>query len=872
MSPPIASSGAARAKPAPISRTKPRARPLKLTATRAENRNPTNLGGLDSDLQILFPGSGRIQFVSRSLFSDPRNAFAREFFERAFLAPEVDQVEIDAGKHRAEISFRNDSASGPALLKTISRFLSEGKPPSDTSDPLGFPSDFIESKENVVRLCRHGRMLSGWAIRHEIDGRIRLHNPVLYRKRELCQAIEREFMNTAGVERYFTNDLTSTVLIYYDPRKIQKHQLIKILDDVLRDSGDVARTPVDLDLPICTASVGLAAASRFMFPALTPLGSAVFLYSAIPSFKNAYNVVVNEKRLGVDVLDAIVVVACLATGQIFAGTVLAWSLSVARKLVQKTEDHSKKMLLNVFGKQPRFVWLHLDGNEVETPLEKLKVNDIIVVHTGETVPVDGEVTEGMAMIDQHTLTGESAPAEKIKGDKVFASTVLIAGKIYVAVTSAGDDTTSAKLAQILNDTAGYRLRSQSRGEELADKAVIPTLAFGALGLATGGPNGAIAIVNCDLGTGIRMAAPIGMLTSLTLCAQKGILVKDGRALELMRDVDTFLFDKTGTLTRERPEVGRVLTFGPYSDVQILQWAAAAENKFSHPIAKAILDKFKALGLPMAETDDSKYSVGYGITVEVGGHTVRVGSARFMEHEGIRLPSELRELMEDVHGDGHSLIMVGVDSALGGAIEMIAADRPEAEEVIAGLRARGAKHLAIISGDHDLPTRKLAGKLGMDRYFAEVLPQDKAKYVELLQNEGRTVCFVGDGINDSIALKKANVSISLRGASSVATDTAQVVFMEDSLNKLLQLQDISRDLHRNINWSWGLILIPNLICVGGAFFAGFGVMHSMVFNQLGGLLAVGNGLLPLRKVAQAQAEQESRLAGSIADSARNEIVA
>jgi P-type E1-E2 ATPase len=144
---------------------------------------------------------------------------------------------------------------------------------------------------------------------------------------------------------------------------------------------------------------------------------------------------------------------------------------------------------------------------------------------------------------------------------------------------------------------------------------------------------------------------------------------------------------------------------------------------------------------------------------------------------------------------------------------------------------------------------------MDRYFAEVLPQDKAKYVELLQKEGRKVCFIGDGINDSIALKKADVSISLRGASSVATDTAQVVFMEDSLVKLLQLQDISRDLQRNINWSWGLILVPNLICIGGAFFAGFGVMHSMVFNQLGGLLALGNGLLPLRKVAQAQAQKD-----------------
>jgi heavy metal translocating P-type ATPase len=577
--------------------------------------------------------------------------------------------------------------------------------------------------------------------------------------------------------------------------------------------------------------------------------------------------VFKEKRLGVDVLDALVVLVCLVTGQILAGTVLALSLSVARKLVQKTEDDSKKMLLNVFGKQPRFVWLSLDGIEVETPLEKLKVNDIIIVHTGETVPVDGEVVDGMAMIDQHTLTGESAPAEKIKGDKVFASTTVVAGKLRVSVASAGDETTSAKLARILNDTAGYKLRSQSQGEKLADRAVAPTLALGALGLATRGVNSAVAIVNCDLGTGIRMAAPIGMLTSLTLCAHHGILVKDGRALEQIRNVDTFLFDKTGTLTRERPEVGHVLTFGKYSDTQILQWAAAAENKFSHPIAKAILDKFKSLGLPMSETDDSKYQVGYGITVDVDGHTVRVGSARFMQHEGIYLPAELERETENIHDEGNSLIMVGVDNALGGAIEMRAADRPEVEEVIAGLRARGAKHLAIISGDHDRPTRKLAERLRMDRYFAEVLPEDKAKYVEVLQKEGRTVCFVGDGVNDSIALKKANVSISLRGASSIATDTAQIVFMEESLVKLLQLHDISRDLQRNINRSWGIILGSNLICIGGAFFGGFGVMHSMVFNQVGGLLAVGNGLLPLRKVAEARSEKD-KIAEYLAAQHRN----
>jgi len=802
----------------------------------------------------LFPGTGRIRFLSEALFSDPHSALARQFFERAFLAPEVEQVEIDSGRQKAEISFRADTGSSRAVIKKISRFLAKGAPSSDTSNPLILPSDLIETK-NIIRLCRHGQRLSSWAVKHEIEGRIRLQNPALFRKRELCQAIERELMNAFGVGRYTTNDFTSSVLIHYDQRHIQKHQLIEILDDVLHKSKNIAATPVDLDLPICTVSVGLAAATRFLVPSLTPLSAAVFFYSVLPSFKNAYNVVFKEKRLGVDVLDAIVVLVCLATNQVFAGTVLAWSLSLARKLVEKTEDNSKKMLLNVFGKQPRFVWLCLDGIEVETPLEKLKVNDIIIVHTGETVPVDGEVVDGMAMIDQHTLTGESAPAEKIKGDRVLASTTVLAGKIRVSVTNAGEETTSAKLARILNDTAGYKLHSQSQGEKLADKAVVPTLALGAFGLATRGVNSAVAIVNCDLGTGIRMAAPIAMLSSLTLCAQHGILVKDGRALEVMRNVDTFLFDKTGTLTRERPEVGRVLTFGEYSEQQILQWAAAAENKFSHPIAKAILDKFESLGLPMPETDDSKYHVGYGITVGIDGHTVRVGSARFMKHEGLKLPAELDREMENVHDEGHSLIMLGVDNALGGAIEMRAANRPEAEEVIAGLRARGAKHLAIISGDHDRPTRSLADKLGMDRYFAEVLPQDKAKYVEILQKEGRKVCFIGDGVNDSIALKKADVSISLRGASSIATDTAQVVFMEESLVKLLQLHDISRDLQRNINRSWGLILGPNLICIGGAFFGGFGVMHSMVFNQIGGLLALGNGLLPLRKVAEARAEQD-----------------
>ena len=263
----------------------------------------------------------------------------------------------------------------------------------------------------------------------------------------------------------------------------------------------------------------------------------------------------------------------------------------------------------------------------------------------------------------------------------------------------------------------------------------------------------------------------------------------------LRSVDTFLFDKTGTLTRERPEVGRVLTYGPTSEQQILQWAAAAEQQVQPSDRQGDPRQVRRRWASRCRRSTTPSTASATASRWASTATrFASGSARFMTHEGIVLPADLlSEQMDAAHEDGNSLVMVGVDDALGGAHRAVRAERPEAAAVIAGLRARGAKHLAIISGDHEQPTRKLAERLGMDRTSPRSCPQDKAKYVELLQKEGRTVCFIGDGVNDSIALKKANVSISLRGASSVATDTAQVVFMEDSLIKLLQLHDVSRDL-------------------------------------------------------------------------------
>jgi Cu2+-exporting ATPase len=817
------------------------------------------------DIKVSYPRDGVIRFHSQHLFAEPEGELCRDFLERVLTAQPVRSVTIGAGKsaaerHVAEVGYCQQTVSRREAIEEICGRLTGDAKHIDGAHKMARPmlgaAHLKPCPQGVIRIYRHGPVVTGWQIRHELPGRLRLRHPALYRKKDVCQAVERELMSVLGIDQYKTSVSTGGVLVHYKPAQLRKEQILEILDSALNGAEHPANyDKPDLSFPLCTLGVPLSIGAQFAFPPLMPVAGALLAYNSITTFKNAREVLFVEKRLGVDVLDAIVVTGCLATGSIFAGSVLTWCLSFGRMLVEKTQDDSKKMLLNVFGKQPRYVWLWRDGVEVETPLDKLVSGDVIVVNTGEVVPVDGIVDEGMAMIDQHALTGESTPAEKSVGDRVFASTVMVAGKAYVRVETSGTETTSAKISRILNDSAGYKLSSQHKGERLADKAVIPTLALGSLAMGTLGPAGAMAVLNSDFGTGIRMAAPLAMLSSLTLCAHQGILVKDGRALELLNEVDTVLFDKTGTLTRERPEVGRIIACDGFQQMDILRYAAAAENKFAHPIAKAILEEFKATGLPMPAADESQYHVGYGITVGIEGHKIRVGSKRFMGLENIDIPAEVEAALAEAHHEGHTMVMVAVDDRLAGALELQASQRPEVEAIMTGLRQRGIKHIAIISGDHEAPTRKLAQSLGMDQYFAGVLPADKASYVERLQKEGRKVCFVGDGINDSIALKQANVSISLRGASSIATDTAHIVFMEESLARLLDLLDVARDLDRNVRRSWGLILAPNIACICGAFFMGFGVMASVLTNNVAALAALANGLLPLRQIAEMQAEKE-----------------
>jgi len=489
----------------------------------------------------------------------------------------------------------------------------------------------------------------------------------------------------------------------------------------------------------------------------------------------------------------------------------------------------------------------IDGQELQVEVKDLQENDIIMVTTGEQIPVDGIVIEGEAMVDQQSLTGEAAPVDKHENEKVFATTVLVAGKIKVKVLETGKNTLASKIVHIINEASGFQVKLQSMGEKIADDMVLPTLGLSALGYATIGHNALLAIVNADYGTGIRVAAPIALLASLGIAAKNGILIKDSKVFEVLKNIDVILFDKTGTLTGEVPVISRIVPANDtYQEAKILFYTATAEQKFSHPIATAILQRAKDEGMVLPHYDDSHYYVGLGIEVDVHGDLVKVGSSRYMERENITIPPLIEVALQEARARGQTGILTAVNNEIAGMIELKSSIRDEATQVIVDLKREGIKEIVLISGDHDAPTKELAHELGIDRYFAGVLPHEKADYVKLLQSEGKKVMMVGDGINDSAALSYADIGVSLKGASTIAVDVADVIFMDGTLTKFSYLFEITNILHNNVQRSFYLVAIPNTLCIAGAFMGLFGLRGSLVLNNGFNLIAAMNGMLPFKE--------------------------
>jgi len=577
---------------------------------------------------------------------------------------------------------------------------------------------------------------------------------------------------------------------------------------------------------------------------LTPISLVLIGYTSVTIFNEAFTALFKDKKIKVDILDSIVISASVLFGHVAVAAFMVWVLAVADLLLDKTKRKSKEYITDIFGEQARYAWLMVNGAEIQIEVKNLKENDIIIIGTGEQIPVDGLIVEGEATIDQQSLTGEATPVDKDKDDEVFAMTTMVAGKIHVKVSKTGADTLASKIIQIINEASNYEVKVQSSGEKMADTMVLPTLGLGAIGYATTGSNALLAILNADYGTGIRVAAPIGLLASLGVAAKNGLLIKDSKVFELLKDIDVVLFDKTGTLTSEIPKVSRIVSADKkYSEELILHYTASAEQKFSHPIATAIINKAKEDGLELAKLKNSEYYVGLGIEVTINGDLVKVGSGRYMDKENIKIPSNIAEELEETLERGQIGILISINYEIAGMIELSANVREESAQVIEDLRKHGIKEIIMISGDHDAPTKKLAKELNIDRYFAGVLPHEKADYVKLLQDEGKKVMMVGDGINDSAALSYADIGVSLKGASTIAVDVADVIFMDGSLKKFNHLFKVSNIMQENVKRSFYLIAIPNTLCIVGALGGIFGLKASLILNNGFNIIASANGMTP-----------------------------
>lgn len=576
---------------------------------------------------------------------------------------------------------------------------------------------------------------------------------------------------------------------------------------------------VDEQFQTAAVATGLTMAASLVAPSLQVVGGAAVLYGSIPIFQKARQALVEEERIGIEVLDSVGLLASLVARQYTISAIMFLMYAGAQKLRLKTEGLSRQSMLDVFARKTTEVWTLQDGVEQKASFDALRAGDIVVVDAGGSIPADGVVVRGAGFVDQRLLTGESVLVEKTEGEQVFALTIVSSGKLYIRVEKAGQETIAAQISDVLQRTANFASSIELQSKKIADASALPILALSALAFPFVGPRGTVALLNVGIADNMRVIAPLSMLNYLRRAYDAGILIKDGRSLQLLNTVDTIVFDKTGTLTEDELCVRRVHALSNVSESEVLARAAALEGRQTHPIARAILSEAAKRGCSTLPVEDTSYEAGHGLSGRVGEHRVCVGSRRFLASSGVVISESFVQTEASIHEQGRSAVFVACDDVVIGIIEFEPVLRSEVVDVVRALKSRGLR-MYLLSGDHEAPTRAMAELLGLDGHFAEVLPMAKAQIIEELQARGKSVCFVGDGINDAIALKKATVSVSLRGASAVAADCAQVMLMEHGLNKLPELFSIAFDFRDNLNGILLTALVPAVIAAGGVFVAGY----------------------------------------------------
>lgn len=656
-------------------------------------------------------------------------------------------------------------------------------------------------------------------IEHEIRGRVRLH---ICQKRMTCrQADQLEYFLTKlnGVISVKVVERNQDVVICYSDnreemlRAIQRfsYEKAEAPESYLQNSGREMNGEYWEKM---VNHVVLHYGKKIFLPLpvrtfLTTLKSVKYIWKGVRTLAKC--------RIEVPVLDATAIGVSMLRGDFSTASSVMFLLGFGEILEDWThkksvDDLARSMSLNVSK-----VWLITEDSEVQVGTDEIKPGDRVRIHMGTVIPFDGIVTEGEAMVNEASLTGESMPVAKHESSYVYAGTVMEEGELTIRVKETSGSTKFEKIVTMIEETEKLKSAVESKAEHLADRLVPYTLAGTALTYAlTRNVTKALSILMVDFSCALKLAMPISVLAAIREANAHHITVKGGKFLEAVAEADTIVFDKTGTLTKAQPTVVDVVSFNGDSKENLLRLAACMEEHFPHSMAKAVMDAAKERGLTHEEMHSKvEYIVAHGISTMVDGRKAIIGSHHFVfEDEKCTIPVGKEELFRNLPEE-YSHLYLGIEGKLAAVICIEDPLRPEAPEVVKALRKAGFTQIVMMTGDSDRTAKAIATRVGVDKYYSEVLPEDKAKFVEEAKAQGRKVLMVGDGINDSPALSAADVGIAISDGAELAREIADITIRADDLSVMVTLKEISNGLMDKIHKNYRRIVGINgsLIALG-----------------------------------------------------------
>lgn len=657
-------------------------------------------------------------------------------------------------------------------------------------------------------------------IRHEMWGRIRVHmiqsHPMTYEEADILLYSLHNVKYVTFVKVY---DRTGDAVISYvgDREKIIQYLQKFQYDDVTVPEGLVENSGRALNHAFEEKLMGRVAfhyLRKWLLPA--PLAAC---YTGLSSIKYIWKGIQSlwAGKLEVSVLDATAVGVSVIRGDYATASSVMFLLGVGELLEDWTHKRSVDDLARSLSLNVGRVWVKRQEQEVLVPMEEVVSGDYVVVHMGNIIPFDGMVVSGEAMVNQASLTGESVPVRRVLGNTVYAGTVVEEGELTLEVKEVGGASRFEKIVTMIEESEKLKSSLESKAEHLADSLVPYTLGGTLLAyLLTGNVTRALSVLMVDFSCALKLAMPITVLSAIREAGLYHITVKGGKFLEAVAEADTIVFDKTGTLTKAKPTVAKVVSFNGQEPEELLRIAACMEEHFPHSMAKAVVDAAQKKNLTHDEMHTKvEYIVAHGISTTIDGKKAVIGSYHFVfEDEQVKVPFGKEEVFSRLPQE-YSHLYLAIEQELAAVICIEDPLREEAEAVITSLRRAGIKNLVMMTGDSERTAAAIAKKVGVDAYFSEVLPEDKAAFVEKEKEKGRKVIMIGDGINDSPALSAADVGIAIRDGAEIAREIADITIGSEDLYSVVTLKLLSDSLMKRIQGNYRRIVGINtgLIVLG-----------------------------------------------------------